>query len=90
MVPVVGSITDWRTIERVLELHGPELASETLEEVPAWLRRLGASVTLENETARLSRVVAIKSPTSSWDTLELRSLTLYELAERFPDAVVGL
>ena len=86
----MGSITDWRTIERVLELHGPELACETLEEVPAWLRRLGASVTLENETARLSRVVAIKSPTSSWETLELRSLTLYELAERFPDTVAGL
>jgi hypothetical protein len=89
-VTIVGSITDWRTIERVLELHGPELASETLEEVPAWLRRQGASVTLENETARLSRTVAIKSPTSSWDTLERRSLTLYELAERHPDAVVGL
>jgi hypothetical protein len=89
MVPLVGSITVWRTIERVLELHGPELAPETLEEVPAWLRRLGASVTLENETARLSRIVSIKSPTSSWDTLELRSLTLYELAERFPDAAAG-
>ncbi len=86
----MGSITDWRTIERVLELHGPELVSETLDEVPAWLRRLGASVTLENETARLSRTVAIKSPASSWDTLELRSLTLYELAERFPDTLVGL
>lgn len=90
MVAIVGSVTDWRTIDRVLELHGPELASETLEEVPGWLRLRGASVTLENETARLSRVVAIKSPTGSWDTLELRSLTLYKLAERYPDAVAGL
>lgn len=90
MVPIVGSITDWRTIERVLELHAHEIASETLDEVPAWLRGLGASVTLENETARLSRVVAIKSPTSDWETLELRSFTISELAERFPDAVAGL
>jgi hypothetical protein len=90
MVPIVGTVTDWHAIERVLELHAPELASEALEEVPAWLRRLGASVTLENETARLSRVIAIKSPSSAWDTVELRSFTLSELAERFPDAAIGL
>lgn len=82
----MGSITDWRTIERVLEQHAPELAEETLAEVPAWLRRLGASVTLENETARLARTVAIKSSASTWDTTELRSLTLSELEERFPDS----
>jgi hypothetical protein len=86
----MGSITDMRMIERVLELHGPELALETMDEVPASLRRRGASVTLENEVSRLSRVVAFKAPTSSWQTFELRSLTIYELEERFPDAAIGL
>lgn len=84
----MGSITDWRTIERVLEQHAPELAEETLEEVPAWLRRRGASVTLENETARLARVVAIKSPQSTWESMELRPLSLSELEARFPDSVL--
>ena len=86
----MGSVIDSQTIERVLELHGPELASEALEEVPAWLRRRGASVTMENEVARLSRVVAIKSPSSTWDTLELRSFSIYELIERFPEAAISL
>lgn len=75
-------------IERVLEMHGPELASETMDEVPPSLRRRGASVTLENEVSRLSRVVSFVSTSSTWETLELRSLSIYELEERFPDAVV--
>ncbi len=75
-------------IERVLEMHGPELASETMDEVPPSLRRRGASVTLENEVSRLSRAVSFISTSSTWETLELRSFSIYELGERFPDAVV--
>ena len=87
---VVGSIVDMQIIERVLEMHGPQLASETMDEVPPSLRRRGAAVTLENEVSRLSRIVAFVSPSGAWETLELRSFTIYELEERFPDAAAGL
>lgn len=84
----MGSVAATASIERVLALHEQELIEEVHEELPPSIRALKPTVSLENESHRLARWIAwTNGHAEEW--LELRPLSIDELADRFPEARVS-
>jgi hypothetical protein len=80
----MGSVTANRSLERVLARHEAELIAEALDELPAVVRALGPRVGISNEGYYLRRVAVFSSADGRAEDLELRQLSIYELAERYP------
>ncbi len=80
----MGSVTANRSLKRVLERHEAELIAEALDELPSVVRALGPRVGISNEGYYLRRVAEFRSEDGRLEDLELRQLSIYELAERYP------
>ena len=78
----MGSISAMDSINRVLEKHGEELASELRERYPSKLIR---DFALENNIYSIS----VQAELTDGTVLDLEPYDIDKLAERFPDCEVG-
>ncbi len=85
----MGSVSAMASLNRVLERHGDELVAEVLASLPAAVRALQPSISLENNLYSLTVTAAFPGPDGATEYLVLDPYEIDELAERFPDSEVG-
>lgn len=81
----MGALSAQSSLNRVLEAHGEELQQEYLSEVPESIRALLGGVGLYNNTYSLDVIWCFKGGA----VLDGPSISIDDLADRFPDCEVG-
>jgi hypothetical protein len=81
----MGSVSAMSSIKRVLDDHGSELEAEVRAALPAPVRSLAPSITLENRTYE----VAVELGFDGGERLSLSAYDIDELGDRFRCCEVG-
>lgn len=79
----MGSVSAMSSIARILDVHGDELLQEIRDELPETIREV-ADVSIENNTYEVTRWFSMHGK-----DVQLASIDIDALAERFPDCEVG-
>lgn len=80
----MGSISAQLSLDRVINAHGDELIEEIRDGLPEEVLNLHPTITLENNTHDIQVFLSFHR-----DTLQLQSLHIDALAEKYPDCDVG-